>query len=696
MSFSGKAGQTVLCEVEAQRIQSRVRPVLKVYDSGNKLLAWSPPQNRLRGDCRVEVKLPADGEYRVQVHDLQYAAASPAYFRLKVGDWAFADCVFPSTIQKGSSAEVRLVGKPGEPSLARLPSDAEGDAVAAPWGNRSAASGPRPAVWLSDFPQLQETPSTQLQELPAVPVSVNGRISKPGEIDVYTLPVQPETELDLEVVADLLGSPIDAELEVRDAKGARLAVADDGAGSPDPRLTFKVPKGVTSIQVAVRDVGGTGGAECIYRLDAALKAPKAAESFALKLVEDSHALRNGKTGVFKVELLREGGFGGPVDLTVSALPEGAVVAGGHVPDHATGALLTLSGKKPFGPAIVTLAGTGGGKTKPVLLGAGSGSRFQPWLDGSVALVGVEDAGPPFSAEWASDAGKRSLVLSGKASLPLRVHRPGGHDGSVRLTLITSQARIFKQAQLDTTRMLREEKPVVVAEDKKIQQLTDALTGAAKPLETAKAVLATATAKGAVTENLNVAVQKAQAAYDVAQKALRDASQKTQSDVEAVLLVPGDLPEITHQVAFKAEMLKRDGKTVEAVAYTPVLELTVRNPLEIFLDGVQPLAIDPKSGVTADISGRVERRESAKGEVTVTLAGLPAGVAVPAPVKLKDGQQDFKFSVKLPPSVPAGPLAGVRVFAQGTPFGTVQVKTREVEVPVTLKAPDSAVPKPPGS
>jgi hypothetical protein len=263
-------------------------------------------------------------------------------------------------------------------------------------------------------------------------------------------------------------------------------------------------------------------------------------------------------------------------------------------------------------------------------------------------------------------------------------------------LITSQARIFKQAQLDTTRMLREEKPVVVAEDKKIQQLTDALTGAAKPLETAKAVLATATAKGAVTENLNVAVQKAQAAYDVAQKALRDASQKTQSDVEAVLLVPGDLPEITHQVAFKAEMLKRDGKTVEAVAYTPVLELTVRNPLEIFLDGVQPLAIDPKSGVTADISGRVERRESAKGEVTVTLAGLPAGVAVPAPVKLKDGQQDFKFSVKLPPSVPAGPLAGVRVFAQGTPFGTVQVKTREVEVPVTLKAPDSAVPKPPGS
>ena len=50
----------------------------------------------LRGDTRLEAKLPADGEYRLQFHDLQYAAAAPSHFRLKIGHWSYADLAFPS------------------------------------------------------------------------------------------------------------------------------------------------------------------------------------------------------------------------------------------------------------------------------------------------------------------------------------------------------------------------------------------------------------------------------------------------------------------------------------------------------------------------------------------------------------------------------------------------------------------------
>ncbi len=702
VAFAGKAGQTVQCEVEAQRIQSRLRPVLKLLDSRNTLLAWSPPQTRLRGDCRLEFKLPADGEYRLQVHDLQYAAAAPSHFRLKVGQWTYADSVFPSTVQKGSSAEVHLVGNGAERSPVRLPSDLEGDSAPVPWGNRTAVSGPRPVVWLSAVPQVveQEARAASPQQLPAFPVGVNGRISKPGEVDVYALTVQPETELELEVLADALGSPIDAELEVRDAKGKRLAAADDGTGTPDPKLIFKVPKDTTSLQVAVRDVGGIGGPECVYRLEAAIKAAKTPETFSLKLVEDSQTLRPGSPTVFKVEAVREGGFAGPIELKVGSLPKGVTVSGTRIPENATGTLLTFTGSAPFEPLIFGMKGRGGCEEKPVRLGNGVLSRLQPWLDGDVALVGVADGAFVFGAEWGAEAGKQALTLSAKAKLPVRVNRPAGHDGSVRFTLMTSQARIVKQAQLDTVRMLREEKPVVVSEDKNLQQLTDVLNAAAKPLETAKAAVAAATAKGAVADNLTAAVQKAQAAFDQAQKTLAEAAKKMKNDAEAVLVVPADLPEVVHQVAFKAELLKRDGKTVEAVAYTPVLELPVVNPIQIRLEGAQTAALDPKAGATVEVGGKVERLEAAKGElkgeVTVSLVGLPAKVAAPAAIKLKEGQTDFKFSLKFPPGFSAGPVGGIRVSASALGAGNVKVNARDADVVVTLKPADApAEAKPPG-
>jgi hypothetical protein len=701
VSFSGTAGQMVQCEVEAQRILSRLRPVLKLYDSSNVLLAWSAPQSALRGDCRFQFKLPADGEYRLQVHDLLYAAGAPAYFRLKVGRWTYADAVFPPTVQTGQSAEVRLVGNAREHPPLQIPSDAEGEAVPAPRSPAPDASGPRPVVWLSEQPQLLEKrEGTNAQPLPPLPVSLNGTISKPGEVDFYTLEVQPETEIEVEVVADAIGSPIDAELELRDAKGARLVLADDGTGTPDPKLSYKVPSGVTSIQAAVRDVGGLSGEHCVYRLEAGLKKAKTGD-FSLKLLEDNQTLRPGAPGVLKVEVLREGGFAGPVDLSLVGLPRDVKISGTRVPETATGALLTFQSDKPFAPSIIALRGSGGGRQKTARLGTSPAARFQPWMDADLALVGAAAPVPEFAAEWGASAEKVALALSGKATLPLRVKRPAGHDGSVRFTLLSSQARLFKQAQLETPRMLREEKPVLLAEDKKVQQLADALAAAKKPLDAARKDLDAATAKGAATEALSAAVAKAQTAYEQARKALEEAATKAKNEADAVLLVPADLPEIAHALAFKAELLKRDGKTVEAVAYTPVLEVAVLNPIQLQISAPPPVVLDPKAGAVVELSGKVELKAAAKGEVTVTLIGLPAGVAAPAPAKVKEGQSDFKFSVKFPPNVPAGKVAGVRVSAQGTPFANGQVKTQEKDVQITLQAapppapavPTPAVPKP---
>jgi len=80
--FVGKAGQKVMVEVEAQRLGSKLRPVVHLYNSKRLQIAWAWATPALLGDARLEATLPTDGTYTVTVHDTEYAAAAPGFFRL--------------------------------------------------------------------------------------------------------------------------------------------------------------------------------------------------------------------------------------------------------------------------------------------------------------------------------------------------------------------------------------------------------------------------------------------------------------------------------------------------------------------------------------------------------------------------------------------------------------------------------------
>ena len=679
--FTGKAGQEIICEVEAQRLESKLRPVLKLFGPGNALLKWSLPLTALRGDTRIETKLPADGEYRLQLHDLQFAAAAPSPFRLKIGQWAYADLAFPSTVQRGTSAELLLVGCAGE-SRVSLPAMANAQFIPAPWADAASASGPQPAVWFSDLPELVEARNGSApQALPALPVAVNGRISKPGEEDAYTLTVQPETEVDIEVFADSLGSPIDAELELRDAKGTRLAINDDFNSRPDPRLTYKVPKDVTNLVAVVRDVNGNGGPHCIYRLQATVKATNAPAGFTLTMLEDNHTLQLGRASVFKVEAKRDG-YDGPIELAFDNLPAAVKVAGQTIPAKATGTLLTLESAQPLPALITALHAKAKARDVSVRFESASLGRFQPWLENDLALAGASKPDVEFTVGWGKEADAKTIALGGKFIVPVNCARPLGHDGPVRLTLLTSQARILANNAVDPARVLREEKAVLIEDDKKAQQAFDAIATADTALAAAQKEAAAAK-DDAAKEATAKKVQAAQTALDTSKRAAAEASQKATNAVEFALVVPAELPDVPHQIAFKAELLKRDRRTVEAVAYTPVRKFAVLNPIALKLTAPAPVKLDAKTGATLELTGQVERLEGAKGDVTVTLTGLPAGVTAPATVTVKAAETEFKFALKFPAGFKVGDFAGLKFSASGKPFDTVEVKSRVAELTVKV-------------
>jgi hypothetical protein len=696
VSFTGKAGQEVICEVEAQRLESKFRPVLSLYGAHHHLLKWSLPQATLHGDTRIELKLPADGEYRLQLHDLEYAATPNSAFRLKIGQWSYTDMAFPPMVQRGQSAEVELVGHMGEARKSFLSSNAEGDAVPAPWADTSSANGPQVPVWLSNMPELvEQRQGSASQKLPPLPVAVSGRISRPGEEDLYELIVQPETEVEVAVTADVFGSPIDAELELRDAKGARLALGDDTPEGPDPRLSYRVPKGMTQVFAVVRDVNGRGGPTCIYRLHAEVKAAEKAGSFSLKMMEDSQTLSLGRSTVFKVEAERDG-YEGPINLNFDSLPKGIKVSGQTIPAQATATLLSLTSDGPLPAALVSLRGRAQEREVAAEFDSAFLARFQPWLASELALAPAQKTTFDFSIDWGKGIDNRRVPLSGKLALPVCCSRVPGHDGPVRLTLLTSQARVHTKGSIaiDTNRTLREEKAILIEEDKAAQRAFDAVTAAKNTLAKAQAALSALKPEDQTADAARKAVETAQATLEVAEKAAVDANAKAKNDVDFSLLVPADLPEIPHQIAFKAELLKRDRRTVEAVAYTPVHEFPVVNPIAIKLTPPAPAKLDAKTGATLELTGEIERLEGAKGDVTLTLAGLPPGVTAPATATVKANETHFKFLLRFPAGFKAGQFSSLKVSGSGRPYGNTLVKTRDTEMAVTVLPADPPPPPQP--
>ncbi len=104
--FQGKAGERVAAEVEAKRLGSAMDPVVEIKTAQGTPLIIGWGESALRGDCRAECKLPADGIYFVELHDLTYRAPGQNRFRLKLGDFRSIDLWFPAKI--GMSEEVAL------------------------------------------------------------------------------------------------------------------------------------------------------------------------------------------------------------------------------------------------------------------------------------------------------------------------------------------------------------------------------------------------------------------------------------------------------------------------------------------------------------------------------------------------------------------------------------------------------------
>ncbi len=107
--FAAKAGQRVVIECWAERIDSQLRGVIEVFNDQGQRLAVSRGHTGL--DPLVDLRVPVDGWYDVRLFDLSYLGGNAHFYRLDFDTLARPEFALPCVVERGQTARVKLFGR---------------------------------------------------------------------------------------------------------------------------------------------------------------------------------------------------------------------------------------------------------------------------------------------------------------------------------------------------------------------------------------------------------------------------------------------------------------------------------------------------------------------------------------------------------------------------------------------------------
>ncbi len=327
--ISAKAGEKRVIEVEARRCGSAIDPVIELEDQAGNVLARSEDALLLGLDARLDVTFPKDGYYYVVLRDARYSTQTANFYRLKVGTYGYPQEVFPLGGRRGETVKVSLGAQTVSVDLRNAAKDIHQIPVNLP----DSPALPLPFA-VGDDPEVMEPVAAPL----AVPVTINGRIAKAGEVDRYQIALTSQEPLTISIQARELGtSKLMAVVSVFDEKGVKLGHVGDeplledvynvnqSRTAGDPEIRIQPPPGARNISVAVEDLARRGGAAFAYRL----KVRKVSQDIRLILNTPYINVPAGGSVAVPVTVERHG-YDGDVHLSVLNAPKGLKVEGGYV------------------------------------------------------------------------------------------------------------------------------------------------------------------------------------------------------------------------------------------------------------------------------------------------------------------------------------------------------------------------------
>jgi hypothetical protein len=331
-SFQGRKGQTIRCEVMAERLGSPLDSQLEIFDAAGKRLALN--SDHFGADSFLLFTPPADGEYRIRIFDAAYGGLQTYVYRLTLSEQPHITSVYPLGAKRGAEAEFELTGlqMPPAPQQLAVPSDVA-EAFVATFLIHGRPANPV-TLEIGDREEVLEAePNSTPEQARAFGPSItaNGRIDAAGDDDGWVFEGKKGQGVEFELRAARLGSPLDGVLTLVDETGKEIATNDDATTTDvDPRLRTILPAdGRYLVRVTDRSPH-RGGRDFAYRL----LMKNAEPDFTLTLAADAVVVERGVEGVkpqrFKVQAVRTPGVDVPIDLVLDGLPNGVTVKGNRI------------------------------------------------------------------------------------------------------------------------------------------------------------------------------------------------------------------------------------------------------------------------------------------------------------------------------------------------------------------------------
>ncbi|MFM9116183.1 MAG: PPC domain-containing protein, partial [Planctomycetota bacterium] len=405
-----QAGQRVLVECWAERIDSRMDATLVLINAAGKEVARS--RDQIGRDPLLDFTAPAAGPYVIAVYDFVYAGGAEHFYRLSAHTRPYVDFVFPPSGLAGSNNSYTLFGRnlpngqpapgitiegkpvqklavniplPGEdaarqtaPSGYSPPQSALIDRVSFAYPGANAVS-----VAIAKAPVVAEQEPnnlpSQAQKL-TVPFELVGQFYPQRDVDWVQFDAKKGDIYSLDLISHRLGLESDPFMRVvkvgKNDKGEETmtdvaAVDDPGdrntrigsdfdTSTDDPSYRLAVPEDGT-YRVLVRDQFGDGRQDPrnVYRL---VVKPLQSD-FGLVVVQSLPApapnqpnvplgvpvLRRGGSTTFQLTLDRRDDFKGEVSVTVEGLPAGVTCPGAVLGGDVSTAPLVFSAAESAGP-----------------------------------------------------------------------------------------------------------------------------------------------------------------------------------------------------------------------------------------------------------------------------------------------------------------------------------------------------------
>ena len=339
--FHVEASKTFCFHVTCMRLQDRVHdlqlhadPILTIRDVNGSIIASA--DNEFYADPMICHTFNREGDYWLEIRDVRYQGNAYWEYSIEINEQPFVSTNFPVGVAANKKTSLELIGYGigvnSHVDIEAGPSNRDGIQKVS---TRVNATQTRtiPLV-VSEQPLIEEA-TTQNDSLAesqsiALPCGINGRIGTVGDVDYFAFDAKKGDRYSFEVFARRVGSALDSQLRILDAKGNQLQLGDDmrlgKRNYADSWIeNWTAPANGKTI-LEIRDLHLRGGPSYVYFVQITRSEP----FFSLFVDTDKTPVSPGTTGVVFVRAEKKNGFDREIQLGVTGLPPGVKAHCGRI------------------------------------------------------------------------------------------------------------------------------------------------------------------------------------------------------------------------------------------------------------------------------------------------------------------------------------------------------------------------------